>query len=438
MAAAQVPRTRSLPRRWATRWGYVLFVALVLEVGSFFAFRIVSGEFYSSSRIREQQERVAELALETGPANVLGEAFLRHEALHPYLGYVPVHDPGEAIDGLLLNQDELFEPDSVLFERGPDTVLVAITGGSVAAQFAQRGLATLERELSRVPRFAGKDLRFVGLAAGGYKQPQQLMAVAWLLALGGSLDVVVNIDGFNEVALHQHENADQGVFFAYPREWYFRAPPDSLALPLVGEIAYRRRARARAAREALESPLRVSWTYRLVWKVRDRAANDELVDLENALRGYVPGGEASILLGPRREFANDAELFAAMVAVWASSSRQLDGLCRSHGAEYYHVLQPNQYVPDSKPLHAVELAEAYAPDLAYSRAAVAGYPLLIESGSRLAAEGLRYLDATGVFADETEALYVDTCCHFNERGNELLAVAIARHVANSEPDRTRR
>jgi len=438
MVPTSKPRAPSLATRLSARFGYVLFLALVLEAGSFFAFRIVSGEFYSSTRIREQQSHVAESVLEDGSGNVLGQAFLRHEALHPYLGYVPVHDPAEAIDGLLLNQGELFEPDSVLFERASDTVLVALTGGSVAAQFGQKGLVTLERELARVPRFADKDLQFIGLAAGGYKQPQQLMAVAYLLALGGSIDVVINIDGFNEVALHQHENADQGVFFAYPREWYFRAPPDNLALPLVGEIAYRRRARARAARDAMASPLRASWTYRLLWKLRDRSANSELVELENALRDYVPGGEASILLGPRREFANDGELFEAMVAVWRASSLQLDGLCRSHGAEYYHVLQPNQYVANSKPLSPTELADAYRPELEYSRGAAAGYPLLIEAGARLRADGVRFLDATGVFEGLDETLYVDTCCHFNRRGNEVLAEAVARFISVADGARSPR
>ena len=37
--------------------------------------------------------------------------------------------------------------------------------------------------------------------SGGYKQPQQLAALSEALLLGVPLDVVVNIDGYNEVAL---------------------------------------------------------------------------------------------------------------------------------------------------------------------------------------------------------------------------------------------
>jgi hypothetical protein len=41
---------------------------------------------------------------------------------------------------------------------------------------------------------------------GGYKQPQQLMALNWFMALGGEFDIVINLDGFNDVALPALEN----------------------------------------------------------------------------------------------------------------------------------------------------------------------------------------------------------------------------------------
>ena len=50
------------------------------------------------------------------------------------------------------------------------------------------------------------------MAHGGWKQPQQLLALSWILALGGELDVLINVDGFNEVALDGVENAERGVF----------------------------------------------------------------------------------------------------------------------------------------------------------------------------------------------------------------------------------
>ena len=40
--------------------------------------------------------------------------------------------------------------------------------------------------------------------------------------------------------------------------------------------------------------------------------------------------------------------------------------------------------------------------------------------------GVRFADLTLVFADVQETVYADDCCHFNERGCELIARALAR------------
>src|SRR5262249_23951485 len=106
--------------------------------------------------------------------------------------------------------------------RGPGRVVVGILGGSVACQFAVNGTARLEAELSKSSEFANRRLIFVNLALGGYKQPQQLMTLAYLLSLGAEFDLVLNIDGFNEVALYELENASHHVFPAFPRSWHAR------------------------------------------------------------------------------------------------------------------------------------------------------------------------------------------------------------------------
>ena len=41
-------------------------------------------------------------------------------------------------------------------------------------------------------------------------------------------------------------------------------------------------------------------------------------------------------------------------------------------------------------------------------------------------QGINYFDLTGIFADQPDTLYKDTCCHLNEPGNELLAAEMAR------------
>ena len=87
---------------------------------------------------------------------------------------------------------------------------------------------------------------------------------------------------------------------------------------------------------------------------------------------------------------------------------------------YYHFLQPNQYVPASKPIRRDEAAIATRND-AYRRSVEAAFPLLREAGRALTAKGVRFHDLTNAFADHPEPLYIDNCCHFNKQGNLIVA-----------------
>ncbi|MHC4108421.1 MAG: hypothetical protein ACYSTY_10090, partial [Planctomycetota bacterium] len=90
------------------------------------------------------------------------------------------------------------------------------------------------------------------------------------------------------------------------------------------------------------------------------------------------------------------------------------------GARYLHVLQPNQYVGD-RVFSPRERRLAIHPRSPYGPLVRAGYPALKAAGALLAASGIPYRDATGIFDATAEAVYADDCCHFNQRGNDLLA-----------------
>ena len=42
--------------------------------------------------------------------------------------------------------------------------------------------------------------------------------------------------------------------------------------------------------------------------------------------------------------------------------------------------------------------------------------------------GVRFHDLTRIFENHPETIYRDTCCHVNQRGNELLGEAIAEAI----------
>lgn len=139
------------------------------------------------------------------------EAHLKDLAVHPYLGYVadPDRAPGISADGF---------PGDPFRSRSGGEAVVALIGGSVANQLALT--PHLAREIARSAWAGGRPVRVVNLTMGGYRQPQQLLELTYLLARGARFDAVVSVDGFNEVALPMAENAPNGVSLFYPRQWH--------------------------------------------------------------------------------------------------------------------------------------------------------------------------------------------------------------------------
>ena len=104
-------------------------------------------------------------------------------------------------------------------------------------------------------------------------------------------------------------------------------------------------------------------------------------------------------------------------------------LSEGYGFQYIHFLQPNQYV-DWKPLTDSQRKTAFSPRQNSTRyAAEAGYRLLIAEGAQLRSAGVRFVDLTGMFTGESEPIFRDDCCHFFERGYEIVAQRIASEVA---------
>ena len=115
-----------------------------------------------------------------------------------------------------------------------------------------------------------------------------------------------------------------------------------------------------------------------------------------------------------------------MAEFWARSSKLIYNQCLELGIEYYHFLQPNQYVQGSKPMSEAEKAIAVSKRSLYGNAATEGYPYLIERGKKLKAEGVPYYDLTMIFLQNKKKLYIDNCCHLNAQGYGL----VSREIAN--------
>ena len=142
--------------------------------------------------------------------------------IHPYIGAVfqPRETSAEHVAGKLdFTEYGYFDDQTPIRKRSPGKVIVGLTGGSVARQLGTTATGVLERELSRISGFQGRSFEFVRLAIDGQKQPQQLMALNYLLTLGAEFDVLINLDGLNEISLPGIDNVPLGVSAHPPRKW---------------------------------------------------------------------------------------------------------------------------------------------------------------------------------------------------------------------------
>lgn len=389
----------------------IAVAVVVLEVALRFG---VVGDGYAADETRAAMAAQAS-DVDARPANNRAGEYLGRvlEVLHPYLGFVP--DPSAFQD-----RTSIADPGQIL-APDPNSLIVGFFGGS----FADGVCRSAGDELRRVLARPGRTVRLLCLTAGGYKQPQQFLALSYLLAQGGHLDLAINLDGFNEMALPP-ESVTQGVAPIYPRSWLWRIGnvSDAGALKLLGELSINDRKRAEHADQFLRWHAERSALLSLVWQKLDR----RYVVRRDALRAEIQGLKVEqrkgyVMTGPKMTFPDAPAFDTYLARLWHDASLQMQRLCTANQIAYAHFLQPNQYVRDSKPL-APEEIRLITDQGVYRKAGEHGYPILRRQGEALRQAGVRFHDLTMVFADVQEPLYSDGCCHLNAAGYAMIARTI--------------
>ncbi|MFO1076472.1 MAG: hypothetical protein U1E73_01960 [Planctomycetota bacterium] len=417
---------RPARRRLLFALAAVAAVLLVLELAGAGAWWAMTGSAFTWGRATAARAAAREggAAIRTQDAAALAAQRVVQSGVivHPYFGFTYDH-ANSATSPAGVSEFGFTGTESPLRKRGVDRYVVGIVGGSVAQQFAMFATGALQRALARSPRLAGRRIEVVALGIGGYKEPQQLLVVETLLALGGEFDCIVNIDGFNEVALVR-ENVPLGVPAWYPRGWArlldaVPTPEQQRRLGHIAVLAEDRLAAAATGDRLWWSPLAQVW-----WLARDRRCAADLAALR-AEAERAAARPSTAVLGPGTGGRTVEQSWDDMAVLWRRASVQLQQLCTANGIRYFHFLQPNQYVPDSKPIGPDEAKVAIDLDHPWRPAVLGGYPLLQREAAALRTAGVDYTDLTRVFADVDDTIYTDTCCHFGARGNEI----VAEHVA---------
>ena len=371
-----------------------------------------------------------------------GESESPYMLIHPYFGYTNV--PGTvSVHGIPVNNMGFATPVDFPYRKKSDKeFVIAVFGGSVAEILTVMSSATLGDTLKTSPSFADREIIIINCATGAYKQPQQLLIITFLISQGMELDCVVNVDGFNEVAI-AGINRKKGTNIYYPAAFYWNEMIKYLTSGTEGllnnpryiELVYLRsqclKKQKNLLSSFLESPFRHLSIARFVFtRLLGRLERNQ-DSLEAELKD-ISRRESSLWIkkmeaGPRQDFA--LELAAE---AWARSSILMDQVCSASGIIYIHVLQPNQYDPRGKQLTPTEHEVAFNPKSPFYNGGRWGYPLLREAAVDIKATGTDLIDLSLIFNDVEGDIYIDDCCHFNQRGNDLIMEEIGRTIIEIE------
>jgi hypothetical protein len=418
----------------------VVFVVLA-EVVSLAVYYIQTGGFFYIHRktykpIPETQDRR-----------------LTPNALHPYFG--PTHRPGhpfsmpaallkEASPPTATNNFGFISRYSYPYRRRGNEFVVGVFGGSVGVWFCQLGIDRLIANLKQHASLENREVAALCFSHEGYKQPQQALVLAYFLSIGQEFDLVLNIDGFNEVALGRL-NDRQGLDISMPSVMHID--------PLINLVD-----QSTLTPEKLESLAQIGRYKRQLNTLAERINRNRIASVNLVLEQYfqivsnrhvaevyafarLPSNrtESSVVyVTPKTRDRSDAELFDEIARNWVSASTMMNDLLSARSVPYFHVLQPNQYYTQRRFADG-EARVALNEQSPFKDGVEKGYPILIrmsESGV-WQRNGVRFLDATRLFDREPAPVYMDDCCHYTRRGNEMLADYIATSILASDWQATR-
>ena len=351
------------------------------------------------------------------------------ERFHPFFGFI--QKPSDDFrPGFKVNNYGFISPyDYPLKKTKKNQFFIGVFGGSVASDYAifQVQNQILPKYLKQLPGLKDKEFVILSFATGGYKQPQQLLILNYFLALGQELDMVVNIDGFNEVALSNLNNKNQV----------------DLAMPSIQHIwPLANFANNSLSRKAMKATLRIQENKTRINQALSSLQHCSLAACDAFISVYVQNlintyktdvlkfeeertkqqkNDSVIYINTNKSVLQDSVAFEKMAGNWAKSSIFMHKVLSASNVPYFHVLQPNQYYQTKRVFGEAEKQIAFNKETPYAKSVQIGYPAIFKKIPNLQKNNINILNAVNVFDQTKEAVYVDSCCHYNQAGEVIFS-----------------
>ncbi|MEG4120775.1 hypothetical protein QUA43_25315 [Microcoleus sp. N9_B4] len=363
------------------------------------------------------------------------------ERLHPLFGYVLKQGAftNEKFK-LKVNKHGFFSLYEYPFVKtNQNQVIIGVFGGSVANNFAVDEYVNrrLSNKLKTYPEFANKEIIVLNFGNGGYKQPQQLLILNYFLALGQELDLVINIDGFNEVALSNLNNKAQ-VEIGMPSVQHIQ-PLTGLANNNLSPEAMSSIVQINENKKQLKAGIDKLQSCQLALchavtslQVKQLVNNYQqaVVKYDSQVKQSNPDtANSGIVYIPKADFVlQDAAAFEKMASIWYQSSIGMNQILSSRKIKYFHFIQPNQYYPTKRAFTAKENEIAIDQKSPYIEGVKKGYPVLLSKVDDLQKAGVNVFSAVNILDNTKETVYKDACCHYNSVGDEVLANYVSSSI----------
>ena len=310
----------------------------------------------------------------------------------PFFGYVTKYGNNYGFSSI----------DDYPLAKDDNTFVIAVLGGSVADQFVRHIVANArltDRLKEYVPALKNKYIRFMNLAIPGYKQPQQYIALSYFVE---NIDMVIQLDGWNEVW-----SRTSG---AYPMDY-----------PSFSEFLYDDESNGRISdvfeKKEMAESIRMN-------PILSKSAI--LILYRNILLKNVYS-ESQDLSNPKASFYNrmnsPEEIQQILVGNWKKYTTMEQAILKLHNKPGFFFIQPSQYNPESKTFSSEEQSTVINNIFSNS---VADFLALRKEASKLGV-----YDLAMVFKPIKETVYIDDCCHINDKGNEIIADAIFRTIGQN-------
>ncbi len=369
----------------------IIFLFVFLELGSlgwyFFKYKQF---FYTREKVTENnqgEEQENQEENENGNINTnknpmgINLAGIRLEnsvieRIHPYFGYVQKPGP-DFREGFKYNAAGFISPyDYPYHKKNDNQYIIGVFGGSVASNYSIYEIQNqiLEKKLKQLPEFKDKEFIILSLATGGYKQPQQLILLNYFLSIGQKFDMIINIDGFNEVTIAKANN-ENAVDIMMPSTNHV-VPLTNIANNSLSTKSIQAMLKINDSKNKLKDALetldksQVAYCYALTSIYVQNLAttyrkNVKIFDKERKKAAQQAAGEteASIVYfyaqNPELE---ESELYETMAEHWQKTSIMMQQIAANNNILYFHVLQPNLYYPTNRVYSEAEKKIAFDSD----------------------------------------------------------------------------